>query len=152
MSQSSADLKNFIDSEVTFTDLMSPCVLDKSYSLPTRDWVVIELGDAVRKSIKTAGLVYEEEQNDCDDFSIFGYWIAFTAMMLAKQKHRQAGLKTGLAVGLFGYVQDNGVGHAICFAIVREDGNLKMVFIEPQSGREKILSQNEKDNCLIVLV
>lgn len=154
MSATASELLSFITSELEFDELATPILPDKEYSLPAPDWITNDLSAAVNKSISSAGLVYTRDANDCDDFSLFYHWVTLTAVLIAKQKHAKATGKTALAVGMLGYIQDNGQGHAIIMAIALDPITLKLqaLYIEPQDGLEKKLSLNEKNHALYLLM
>jgi len=50
-------------------------------------------------------------------------------------------------LGMIHYVTDNDVGHAIIFAVVREDGAYHVIYMEPQTQQEAFLSKEEKKSC-----
>lgn len=122
----------------------SPVIFtDDSYSLPTRDWVVKDLGDAYRKTLFDNGLGYKKNIFDCDDFSLLNYWACLTTLVITRLKTRESG-GLPLAVGICIYKRDDGQCHAIILAIVKEKDELAIVFVEPQNSNEITLSDEEK--------
>lgn len=126
-------VKNGINSDLF---LMS----DRNYNIPDKNWFFTDFAislDSLLKFFKTKQ--WTEENNDCDDFARAGAFLAQTL-------HSRHKLNTGLAVGEF-YFSYQGVAHAINFAIIKENNELKVVFIEPQTGEQLFLDEMEKATC-----
>ncbi len=119
---------------------------DTLYMLPTEEWMATQFPIALDnyfKDLKQAAWV--KESNDCDDFSKLA--AAFARVLHHNTKHKVRG--TSLAVGEFYYKRDVGGQHAINFAVVRsKEGNIKVVFFEPQELKVVRLSKNEIYSCL----
>jgi len=119
-------------------------IADSKYNLPSRSWVFNEFATSLKSVLsyfKTS--VWMNENNDCDNFAICAAWLAQT---LHSNTNKFSG--TGLAIGEFFYKSELLKGlHAINFAIIKEDGELKLVFFEPQTGEELNLSMEERMSC-----
>lgn len=121
---------------------------DKTYSLPTQDWLTGAFGEAFDKFLfEFEESAWRPEINDCDDFSRSA---AFFAQLLHKRKSKNDPLRkeTALAFGEFFYTKDSGEGHAINVAIIRNiKGEHEAVFFEPQNQTIVELTQTEKESC-----
>lgn len=137
-------LQEFLDNELMCE---SSIVLDRSYMLLTRDDFLNKFAPALWNNLRALKVAaYKPEANDCDDFSLY-------ALALAKLTHRfSTDEQKAVAVGMVGFTQDSGAGHAIIFAVIREQGKLVLVFLEPQQSKEKVLSENEKQSVRFYLV
>lgn len=117
---------------------------DFNYLLPNKVWFFNEFTaslDSLLTFLKTKE--YKNESNDCDDFARAG---AFLAQTLHSRTSPDS--NSGLLIGEFWYRRDDNVPHAINFAIVNEYNEYKLVFLEPQNGKELILSETEKKSCV----
>ena len=121
---------------------------DKDYSLTTKAWLVLPFARALRSFCESFNIgSWEAEINDCDDFSR-------TAAMFAQACHNHTSKEdptrqeTALAFGEFFYTKDDGEGHAINVAIIRNDkGEHEAIFFEPQNQTVVELTQTEKESC-----
>lgn len=119
---------------------------DRAYAMPTRQWMLGPFAEALARLQFEFGVnKWTAEDNDCDDFSRLA--AAFAQVLHVNTPGHPAA--TALALGELWYVQDNGEGHAIVFALcgpLPED----VLFFEPQDGTEKHLSDREKQNVTLV--
>ncbi len=123
-------------------------ILDGDYSLPTKEWFLGDFASALWTDLNRLGLEhYAANANDCDKFALDAVWIAHVS-------HFKANLKpgTGIAVGMFCYQRDAGGAHAINFAIVEEDGQPNIIFLEPQTQQQVYLSDTEAKNCISYII
>lgn len=118
--------------EVNFDDL--------NYVLPTREWVTGDFARAMLGNLQKLGITYAPESFDCDKFA------KLVAAFGAVCNLRTSGHKGGLALGVFYYRSPAGY-HAINVAVVPDDDDLDLVFIEPQTGQELRLSEEELASC-----
>lgn len=121
-------------------------IADETYALAAEDWLVGAFSDAYGKFIfQLHENSWKAEENDCDDFA---RGCAFFAQLLHHNTVKKL-QNDGIAVGEFWYVKDEGDGHAINFAIVRvSPDKLKLMFYEPQTQKQIVLSTKEIHNCL----
>lgn len=117
---------------------------DAFYNIPDKNWLLIEFQQSLKSFLDFFGLKkWEDQNNDCDDFARAAAYLA--QILHSRTPGREKG--TALAVGEFHYIKENPKGaHAINFAIVKNP-DLKLVFFEPQTGEELILTQAEKESC-----
>ena len=116
-------------------------IYDAEYAFPNIEWIQQEFYPKYWEFLKTQNLwVYVEQSHDCDDF-------AGEARLFAQKLNNQTENKgkRALAFGELHYTTDEGVGHAINFALIKSaEGNFKILFFEPQTGESVILSEKEK--------
>lgn len=130
-----------IQGYLTYCD---PTILDAEYSLPDSDWVFNEFASALRTSLPFG---YTRENFDCDDY-------AFFAKVLAGLAHRNSSpdVKTGIAIGIFAYVKENGVAHMINFFFTKDEDEIKIVCFEPQTGGRIYLSEKERETIAAIII
>lgn len=120
---------------------------DRQYAMPTRNFLTGAFSAALWTLQEFFGVLgWTEEAQDCDDFA--GLARCFAQILHFLTPGRPA--KTALAVGEFWYQQDNGAGgHAINVACCGLDPS-DVVFYEPQTRKEKFLSDAEKASATMV--
>jgi len=114
---------------------------DTTYALPLKSYLIEEFGPAYAKYLDSRGVSKWTTRHDCDNFA-WRYYIE------AQDTHYKStgSVSEGLAVGVCYFLQGAGLpvvagGHAINFAIVDDR---KLIFIEPQSQQELILTEAER--------
>ena len=110
--------------------------LDSKYVCPTEDWLK-SAARTLSMQIKDVVGAYQVESNDCDNFAL-----AMMSIMRMFNAKRLSGAE--FAVGYCSYTREDGVYHAINFALVEDN---KLVFIEPQSGELVNLTGKEIRSC-----
>lgn len=116
---------------------------DFYYYLPNKHWVFNEFAKSLDSLLNFLNNnTPNSASNDCDDFARAG---AFLAQTLHSRTSPDS--NAGLAIGEFWYKKDSGVAHAINIIVVRDYENLQLLFLEPQTGKEIILTENEKNSC-----
>lgn len=118
---------------------------DASYAAVDGDWLIGELYPAFHRFLSRNGVWKWDEQYDCDNFTRM--FCAFSEIA-----HYKAGREVedeGIAVGEFWYGKggDYRKGHAIVI-FYQEEG--KPRFLEPQTGREIQLTDEERASCYFV--
>ena len=108
-------------------------LLDEIYACPAAAWVHGPLSAALNDAL--TGFRYVRDRFDCDDF-------ARMAWTMANLGNDNCPKDCGLAFGMFFYVQDSGVPHAINFFIAEG-----VFFYEPQTQRIIELSRKEIESC-----
>lgn len=103
--------------------------VDRAYRCPELQWLIDVVGPEYEQQAFDNGLrEYHAEQWDCDDR-------AMLYCTVAKGVHRNEmwSPNCGLAVGLVAYYIEGNVrnGHAICWAVVDNEGKPEMAFIDP---------------------
>jgi len=116
-------------------------ITDKDYALPSRNWLEGSFYKFFSNWLFSQALHKWNEQFDCDNFASLYYNFAQIYHYKTQEK-----LEQGLAVGEMFYRQDSGGGHAINIAV----DNSGVFFIEPQNGKIKKLSHDEKNSCWFV--
>jgi len=139
--------------KITHTELIKEAILDRVYkkvlpdgvyNMPTAKWLKTEFIPFYIGVLKELGIFEWHERFDCDDFASL-----FRA--LAQIAHRKSnGNGEGLTVAEIHYTASgtNGVygNHAINMAFTDEG----WVFIEPQNGSMRELSETEQKSIFYV--
>lgn len=113
---------------------------DDAFARPTLHWLQGAFWDAFQRDRWEKVGTYTRK-NDCDN------WARAYAQLAQDCHAATAGNDAdALAVGEFWYVRDAGGAHAIACAFV-ESG---LVWIEPQTGRDLLLSAAEFQSCTFV--
>jgi hypothetical protein len=124
-------------------------VLDASYTLPTKSWIIGEFSMAFENDLSVYGLLnYIPEKNDCDNFALHCHSFALKLHTRDQQSYQK-----GFAIGQFVYDKDSGGRHAINFWVIINpvSNKYEVVFYEPQSRRIVELSEQEKSLCFLAL-
>lgn len=119
--------------------------LDAVYAHPTREWFVGPFARAIRHNVEQIGLDrYRASCNDCDDFANRARQWAQDCHALTSPESNSA-----LAIGAFFFRPAGGTnGHAIiCAVVYTEMGWPVLVFVEPQTGQEIMLTPDEIRSC-----
>ncbi|HEY1109137.1 MAG TPA: hypothetical protein VGE76_10910 [Opitutaceae bacterium] len=133
---------NFLEIQLAFPDcrVVAP---DEGYAVPTRDWLLGPFWAWFQKDRWARGLTKWERRNDCDNFARAYAQAAQDCHALSNGSDQE-----GVAVGEFFYTQAKGGGHAIVAAFV--DSPARLIFIEPQTGREVTLTPEEQASAFFV--
>lgn len=115
---------------------------DATYAKPTIRWLKGEFWDWFQKSRWDLGLSRWTRKNDCDNFARAYAQAAQDCHSLSVGNNSDA-----LAVGEFWYHQAKGGAHAIIIAVTDRPG---LTFIEPQTGGELTLTEQEFQSCFFV--
>lgn len=118
-------------------------IRDRLYRGIPMQWLVKEFMPWFHdKMLASWGADYKAEAFDCENFSDL-----FVSMAQLAYSYRKDAKGSSLAIGVFGYKQETGSGHAIVVAVTH-NGNV--IFIEPQrkTGAFVELSEEEKRQCL----
>jgi hypothetical protein len=116
---------------------------DQSYSVPTKRWVLGPFSESLKKEVARRGLSQPRpEANDCDDFA----WRAFDWARTLNARSNP--YDRAITFGVIKFYPDNaqGIGHAINVAVV--DFEETVMFYEPQTYQELILTPSEHYLCL----
>jgi hypothetical protein len=109
---------------------------DSAYHLVKKDWIFQSLYPFFRAEMERWGVVQWSKKFDCEDF-------ARTFKVLAQACHlKSRGQEDGIAIGEIDYTQESGEYHCINVAFT----DVGVVFMEPQSGKELKLTENEKNS------
>lgn len=117
---------------------------DSSYGCPTKDWLLKKFYPWFKETRWQNDISRWTRKNDCDNFAAAFHVYAQDAHALTTQGDE------GLAVGIFCYFANKpGLqgAHAINCAVVEND---ELIFIEPQTGEQYTLTQQEIDSCFFV--
>ena len=98
-----------------------------------------------REEIFRHGVVRWDDRFDCNHFA--GYFVALAQTEFYLGAWRSGTPAQSLAIAQFWYITKTGQGHAIVAALT-ERGE---VFIEPQTGEELHLTDDERAACLAVI-
>jgi hypothetical protein len=120
----------------TFPAWMPPFCYDVSYAVPTRDWLLNKFYPWFKSERWGGGLSAWTRKNDCDNFARAFCVYCQDAHALTPQGDE------GLAVGEFCYQAAAGP-HAIVCAFT----DAGRIFIEPQTGKEITLTEQEIKSC-----
>lgn len=144
-----ADILQFLSYTNNINPVFSSIITDDNYSLPSRNWVLNSYSLSLKDLYNlVGGSKYIPAAWDCENFAkAAAFW-----MTVLHQNSPNRPPATGIAFGEFGYIKDNGEGHAINFFICIEDNKWKMYFYEPQTYQLIELSAEEKRNCLFVIL
>jgi hypothetical protein len=122
--------------------------MDDEYALPSAHYLPLfgEDFDALRRR-ELARVEYHPEINDCDKFARLAW--AYAALRHANTRQDAC----GLAFGFVMYQTDQGGGHAINVAMVRQapDGAIHPIFWEPQTLKPITLSETERRTCFVLI-
>ena len=88
------------------------------------------------------GQKYGISSIDCDDYSAM-------ASCYAKLTTKR-GPNLGIPFGEYYFWRDDGIKHALNFAILNENTGLKLIFFEPQNCKPIILSETERRNGIFL--
>lgn len=115
---------------------------DRNYILTTREWIKTEFSRGLTAFQFQMGIdKWVAESNDCDKFvaaaTFYAKWLSHSSP--------NRNVRASLAFGEIHYIRDrDGTAHAINFFIINENGELKVVFYEPQDRRIVQLSDREQ--------
>lgn len=118
-------------------------ILDEKYKLPSRAFVLESFAvnfEQLKKNLRRSQ--YIANSNDCDK-------VALLAQFYSNYLHNEHKMSQGygVAFGSFAYVREhNNEGHMINFAVVEDE---QVLFFEPQTSMEVILTKKEKDELCI---
>lgn len=129
---------------------------------PRRSWLFGRFSDAFGKIRPQFDLQeWRAEGSDCDDFEELAVFYAHFLHRLqqgmerqrAKDQNEEPPEEAALAFGSFEYLigGDKTRGHAINVAVIEEGTRAtdpRLVFFEPQTGREVDISEGEIWSCL----
>jgi len=119
---------------------------DENYAVVKKNWLLHPFYNYYKKVLKGLKISGWTEDFDCDDFARLFFSIAQACHAKGNTKNQ------GISVGLMFYVEEEEYGmiygHAINVAIVDDD--LSVIFIEPQTGKEKCLTESERESCWFV--
>lgn len=116
-----------------------PFFYDDTYGAPTHSWLFTSFYPWFRETLRREGNEGWTRKHDCDNF-------ARRFAVHAQEAHAETGDRNeGLAVGEFCYISPRGP-HAIVCAITDKG----LTFIEPQTGGELTLTQQELQSCFRV--
>jgi len=118
-------------------------VADKDYSVLSKFWLMRGYYNYYIKVLNGLKISGWEEKFDCDNFAGL-----YKEVLSACHRVSTMSKSEGVAIGVVWYKTDSGGGHAINTAIVDDD---RVIFIEPQTGLEKTLSDTELNNIFFVL-
>jgi hypothetical protein len=119
-------------------------VADEDFQHPTENWFYGPYAKFLREYFDFLGTTaYTLEANDCDDFARKAADCAQT--LHCRTPNRRP--KTALAIGEFWYERDSGGGHAINCAVVYENDEYRLIFLEPQNQQRVALSKREVESC-----
>lgn len=116
-------------------------VLDTTYAIPKKDWFLVDFSMALSDFRATFLNTYQKEWADCDNFSSMAFFLAQALNASTR------GVKDQLSVFEFAYTRRDGEGHAIIGCIVWEEGEHRLVFMEPQTSKELKLNIEEIKSC-----
>jgi len=117
---------------------------DANYSIPTKNWVVRNFKKYFKNKMhsdKTLGMIWKDK-HDCDNFAT-----AYRMYMQSLHSIQEGESGQSIAVAEIWFMQDNGGAHAINMVIV---DNYEPLFIEPQTGNQIRLSNQEKKSTWFV--
>jgi len=131
-------------------------VSDSTYGVPTEEYIVGPFADFYQDKMRDMNLETWEDQNDCDNFA----WLFFTDAQwahYATNKSTAEGLAIGVCYFMAGARTEGGGGggHAINTAVVGDEGNRRIIFIEPQyaaCGKPCILQLTPEEITSIWLI
>lgn len=113
---------------------------DETYAIPTRRWLLEDFWAWFYERRLELGLMKWTRNNDCDNFArAYAQYAADCHALTSDQTE-------GLAVGEFYYRQASGGGHAIVIALT----DVGVIYIEPQTGKQLELTQEEIGSCFFV--
>lgn len=132
-----------IRSQVLEAGFKNACIFitDADYARPTTNFLTGKFYNFYKNWLSEHNIDTWQAKWDCDNFSSTYY--TFTQIC-----HANAGRnEQGISVGEFFYkIGGNGTGHAINIAVTEKG----VIFIEPQTGKEVGLSEEEMLSCPLV--
>jgi len=117
---------------------VSSHVSDGTYACPTERYLCEEFANFYADKLESMGLGNWETTWDCDNFA----WMYYTDIQWAHYATKKSTAE-GISVGVCYYMagaraeDGSGGGHAINTAVVKENGEYKILFIEPQFAAVK---------------
>ena len=130
---------------------------DATYAIPNKDFLLGMYAEWFAQGLKDLGLDEWKKNNDCDNFAIRFY-------DRAQWSHKEAvkSLAEGVSVGIMFFMSGaraedgTGGGHAINVAIVGDEENREVIFIEPQlvDGKpvQLFLTEHELNSVWFILI
>ena len=127
---------------------------DRTYVVPKKRHLLKDVADVYWKELKHHGCYDWYKFHDCDNKAMV--WKVVADLLFGNHqvrlKEKKRILAEGVACGIVFYMRDNGGGHAINFAVIAEKGELKVIFIEPQTQYEVELSDKEQKSIMFMYV
>lgn len=131
-------------------------VADGNYAVPELSYITGPFASWWKEKLAERGLGKWEPQWDCDDFA----WTCFTDIRWAHYNTRKSNAE-GITLGVMYFMSGaraeggGGGGHAINLAYVEDNGEKRIVFLEPQflaTGRPPMLNltKAELQSCWFV--
>ena len=113
---------------------MNKCIFtDNDYNLPKKEWLFGAFYSFFITELGRLGVNIWDEKFDCDDFSCM---FRLYAQICHK---RSKGKAEGIVISEIGYTQESGGLHAAICAFTDKGP----VFLEPQTGKTLLLTENE---------
>lgn len=121
---------------------------DEFYVMPDFGWVFDTMMPAFTQLKEVIGVSdYISLANDCDDYARL--CAAYAQILNARTLRTVTSEDSGLAFGEFWYMAA-GIGcHAINVFLSRVDSGVRLVFVEPQTGQQLHLTDNEIRSCVL---
>lgn len=108
---------------------------DRNYALPDKRWVLNDFYPWYKKELMRLGGQEWSEAWDCDDFArMFACLMQLSHRNAVGRGEAKESFAEGIACAEIHYHMANGTAHAINAIITKEGGEIKPVFIEPQTG------------------
>jgi hypothetical protein len=112
-------------------------IADASYDLPQKSWLEWQCGKEILDSFLKLGFVYQKGRWDCDKF-------AHEAVAVVHRLHyANRSSENGIAFGEVWFKRFAGGWHAVNFVFLDVQGEIKIMFYEPQSFEPLRLSNAE---------
>ena len=125
---------------------------DRTYAAVKKSFMIEDVLDRkdfysyYKKVLEALQIPDWREDFDCDDFAMLFKIVSSALHRHAKKVHKDK--PESPAVGLMWYTTRKGTGHAINVCIGE---GYKIFFLEPQTGEELCLTDQEKRSCYFVL-
>ncbi len=115
-------------------------ITDATYARPTSGYMLGKFYEFYRAWLTEHSLGVWKEKYDCDNFASTFYTFAQICHFKSNRPEQ------GIAVGELYYRQDTGGGHVINMSVTERG----LILIEPQTGKEVEITDNEKSNTVLI--
>jgi len=124
-------------------------VVDADYAIADKKWYTVNVAQAYEKATAKHGLYGWRTYHDCDDKALI--WKVVANGLFAKDKAaRRMAQAPACGICFFKPRASLGGRHAINWALVDNDGEERLIFIEPQTQLVRHMSMGERKSIYFV--